>query len=111
MEKAECRSEYFDDILLIEVSGEIDHHSAKILREKIDRELFMYKAKNVYLDLAEVNFMDSSGLGLILGRYTKVTELGGKLKISNPSPEVSKLLKLAGTEKMIQIERFNEKLI
>jgi stage II sporulation protein AA (anti-sigma F factor antagonist) len=92
------------DTLLIKLSGEIDHHSAKAIREEVDKRLYLHCAKNVIIDLSGIEFMDSSGLGLILGRYTKAVELGGKLKLLNPTENVLKILKLAGTEKLIPIE-------
>lgn len=92
-----------DRNLEISVSGEIDHHNARTLRSKIDEKLYYYRPKTVYLDLSSVSFMDSSGLGLILGRFTLARELGGELKIMNPNESVSKILDLAGTSRLIPI--------
>ncbi len=91
--------------LRVEVSGEIDHHTAKALRAKIDESLYYYRSAKIALDLSNVNFMDSSGLGLILGRFTLARELGGELRIIDPSESVMKVLKLAGTSRLIKIER------
>lgn len=101
---AKCETEYFDGILAINLYGDIDHHNAKQLREEIDDNIFLYRAKTVILDLSKIDFMDSSGLGLILGRYAKVTELGSTLIITNPNQGVEKILKLAGTQKLIKIK-------
>ncbi len=98
-----------DGILTIAVSGEIDHHNARTIRSQIDESLYYYRSKNVQLDLSDVTFMDSSGLGLILGRFTLARELGGELKIVDPSENVSKILELAGTGRLIQIE--NSKIV
>ena len=95
---------YESGVLTIRLHGEIDHHSAKGIREQIDRELFYYRAATVILDMAEVSFMDSAGLGLILGRYTKAAELGGMLRLLDPSPDVVRLLELAGCTALIPIE-------
>ncbi len=105
MQGAKCSIEYDEGILIIKISGDIDHHSAKPLREEIDTNLYLYRASTVILDLAGVDFMDSSGLGLILGRYTKINDLGGRLIIANPDDSVAKILALAGTEKLITIKR------
>ena len=104
MKAITCEIKYNDGVLKIRLLGEIDHHSARSVREEIDREIFLRRAKTVLMDLSGIDFMDSSGLGLILGRYTNVNQLGGKLKLANPAKSVMKILELAGTEKMIPIE-------
>ena len=115
MRNAECRIEHDEGILIINISGDIDHHSAKALREEIDTSLYIYRASTVILDLGGVEFMDSSGLGLILGRYTKVNDLGGRLIIANPDECVVRLLTLAGADKLITIKNtggnHNEKAV
>ena len=58
------------DVLTVEILGEIDHHSARPIREEIDRLLYLYRPKEMILSLAHVSFMDSSGLGLLMGRIT-----------------------------------------
>lgn len=93
----------------VAVSGEIDHHNALIIRAKIDEKLYLYRPKTVRLDLSDVSFMDSSGLGLILGRFTLAHELGGELRVVNPSQGVSRILDLAGTSRLITIERGDKK--
>ncbi len=87
------------------ISGEIDHHNARNIRAKIDEKLYLYRPKLVRLDVSNVSFMDSSGLGLILGRFTLARELGGELRVVNPSDGVSRILELAGTSRLITIER------
>ena len=101
MKPAEYSVSYESGVLLIKVSGEIDHHSAKPLRESIDRELFYYRAATVILDLSAISFMDSAGLGLILGRYNRVRELDGTLRLLNPTKEIQRLMELAGADRLI----------
>ncbi len=91
--------------LTITLEGEIDHHSARDLRKKIDELLYYYRPKKAALDLSAVSFMDSSGLGLILGRFTLARELGGELILTDPNESVSKVLELAGTSRLIKIEK------
>lgn len=86
------------------ITGELDHHSVKEMREKIDELLILKRPKSVVFDLSGVSFTDSAGLGLILGRYTRITEYGGKLSLSGVSESFMKILKLAGTDKIIKIE-------
>jgi stage II sporulation protein AA (anti-sigma F factor antagonist) len=91
------------DILNVIIEGDIDHHSAKFIRETIDREIFLARPHVMILELSQVDFMDSSGLGLILGRYTRMREVGGMLKLSNPTPQTVKILALAGVDKLIPV--------
>lgn len=95
--------------LTIKISGEIDHHTARPLRQRIDEALYYYRSAKVVLDLSDVAFMDSSGLGLILGRFTLARELGGELRVINPSESVSRVLELAGTGRLIKIEKTSTK--
>ena len=95
--------------LTVKILGEIDHHSAKMLRERIDEALYYHRSKSVALDLSQVSFMDSSGLGLILGRFTLARELGGVLRVLNPNESVSRVLELAGTGRLIKIETDEKK--
>ena len=91
------------DTLMIEIEGDVDHHTAKYIRSEIDKAIFYYRPKVALLNVGNVDFMDSSGLGLILGRYTSVREVGGILKIVNPSRDIEKILALAGIERLIPI--------
>ena len=94
-----------DGILYIKLSGDIDHHSAKSVRDSVDGLIRENNPAELELDLSAVEFMDSSGLGLVLGRYKKQIETGGKMKIINPTRRVMQILQLAGVEKIIKIER------
>ena len=96
------------DSLIVSLFGELDHHSAIPTRMKIDEALFLYRPKSIVIDIGNVDFMDSSGLGLIMGRYTKAHELGANLIIRNPSARAKKMIALAGLEKMIQIKESEE---
>ncbi|MBQ4591559.1 MAG: STAS domain-containing protein [Clostridia bacterium] len=90
--------------LTVYLEGDIDHHNARTVRSRIDTKIYIQRPEELILDLSRVNFMDSSGLGLILGRYTKAVELGILFKVANPSPQIRKILDLAGTERLIKIE-------
>ena len=97
--------EYSNKTLYVRLKGDIDHHTAKYIREDIDRELYKYQPQTVIIDLSSVEFIDSSGLGLILGRYTKVNMLGGIIKVANPSEKIEEILLMAGVDKLIPIEK------
>ena len=95
---------YENKALTVRILGDIDHHSARGVREKIDYAIFDKKPLIVLLDLSAVDFMDSSGLGLILGRYTVSKDIGAEFKIINPSGNVRRILDLAGIERLMKIE-------
>ncbi len=102
---AEVKFSSTDGELTAMVGGEIDHHGAKEIRESIDRETLAVMPKVLSLDLSGVNFMDSSGLGLILGRYNNTTKLGIGFKVKSPSPSAERIISAAGAERIIKIER------
>ncbi|MBO5744296.1 MAG: anti-sigma factor antagonist [Clostridia bacterium] len=108
MKQAQIICECEGDILSIAIKGEIDHHSAKSIREQMDTEIFCHRKPKVILDLSGIDFMDSSGLGLILGRYTKIKDLGAVLILKDPTQEIIKILKLAGVDKLIKIKTTKE---
>ncbi len=94
------------------LSGEIDHHSAVSIRTAIDKELDRGNATALILDFGAVNFMDSSGLGMIFGRYKKMNSSGGTLKLQNVPKPIERILRMAGVYTIIGISGGgkNEKL-
>lgn len=90
--------------LKIKIRGDIDHHNAKSIREKIDSWIFTKKPTLIILDLSHIEFMDSSGLGLIMGRYNSANEIGSAFVIYKPNYRVKKILELAGIERIITIK-------
>lgn len=97
--------EYRSDIMTAYISDDIDHHRAKSLREAMDERIYSDRPAVFAIDMSKVSFMDSSGLGLILGRFTLCRELGIEFKLTDPSREVERILKLAGTDRLIKIEK------
>ncbi len=87
------------------LEGEIDHHTAAALRMEIDDAIQRNKPKTLKLDFADVTFMDSSGIGLVMGRFRTLQPFGGKLVVSNLSPQVYKIMQLAGLEKIAKISK------
>ena len=94
-----------DGVLEVKLVGEIDHHTAIRIRSDIDELIFSCRPQKTVLDLSEISFMDSSGLGLIMGRYSLMKELGGSLSLRAPTQAVMKILSLAGMERVIKIEK------
>ena len=97
------------DTLVVRVGGEIDHHSAVSVRVGIDEKIAAERPGRVLLELSRVDFMDSSGLGLIMGRYALVQKYGGGFAVLDPSAAVLKIIRLAGMERMITILKTKEK--
>ena len=92
----QVRVAYADGTLTVGIVGEVDHHSARPLREKIDRQLYLYRPRQFRLSLARVNFMDSSGLGLILGRLSLCRELSCPMRLCDVSARAAMLFRMAG---------------
>ena len=92
-------------LLCVYLYGEIDHHSAVALREELDRLLWHERPRRLVLDLSRIEFMDSAGLGLLMGRYRLVKELGGVMALTAPNARVLKILRLAGMERFFEIEQ------
>lgn len=88
--------------LIVRISGDLDLESAPIFRDKIDDALAQYEMINrLVLNMAEVDFVDSSGLGVILGRYKKMRSRGGAMYLMEVSTSVSKVFELSGLFKII----------
>lgn len=92
-----------NEILIAYLTGEVDHHCAAAMRQKIDSAVKEYKPSLLVLDFGDVSFMDSSGIGLIMGRYKLINELGGTLHAVNVSPQAHKVMTLAGLESLATI--------
>lgn len=95
--------EKYKNSLLVEFKGELDHHSTENARKKIDQEYSNHKSKNIILDLRGLTFMDSSGIGLVMGRYKNCIEENGKVVIVNDNNYVDKILKMSGLLKIINV--------
>ncbi|MBE6529586.1 MAG: STAS domain-containing protein [Ruminococcaceae bacterium] len=92
------------EALYIRLSGEIDHHSAVGVRVGIDEKMLSDRPKIVYLDLSSIDFMDSSGLGLIMGRLATANRYGGQLIVLDPSVAAQRMIRLAALDRVIQIQ-------
>ncbi|MBQ4312846.1 MAG: anti-sigma factor antagonist [Clostridia bacterium] len=84
------------DTMTAMLEGEIDHHTARPMRELIDSSAERIRPRLLILDFGGVGFMDSSGIGLIMGRYKLMKELGGAVSVDSMSPSIERMIKLAG---------------
>lgn len=82
------------------LSAEIDHHTARRIRERIDAELFLKKPEILVLDFSGVGFMDSSGLGLILGRCAVAEGIGATVRVVGASDQLLRLIRISGLERV-----------
>ena len=90
------------------ISGEIDHHNAAGLREKIDEAVESAYPEILVLYFGGVSFMDSSGIGLVMGRYKLMKSLSGKVIIQNAPKTIKKVMRMAGIEKLLSGESKKE---
>ncbi|MGE5654088.1 MAG: anti-sigma F factor antagonist [Bacillota bacterium] len=99
----EVNTERVGQSLLVRINGELDHHTADQVRNIIDYELDKEIAKNVVLNLKGLTFMDSSGLGVIMGRYRRVTQNGGKLVACQINPQIRRVFDLSGLPRILTV--------
>ena len=90
--------------LTVYLSGEIDHHNAAALRLEADEAIQLSAAKNIRFDFGDVTFMDSSGIGFILGRYRLADSYGANTEVVNLSGRLYSMMKLAGLEKLVTLK-------
>ena len=97
--------EYCTDkrILTAFLCGEIDHHSARAVREAIDMAIEKHRPALLVLDFSAVTFMDSSGIGLIMGRFKRMQEHKADILVANPTDSIAKLMRLASVERIVRI--------
>ncbi len=93
------------DVVVAYLEGELDHHAAKTIREEIDAAVEANMPTLVVLDFRDITFMDSSGIGLVMGRYKLLSKTGAELAITNPSPHIYKVMQLAGLTRLAKIEK------
>lgn len=96
------------EVLCIRLSGELDHHTATELRDKAARAIESHDIRHIVLNLEHVSFMDSSGLGVILGRYKQIKQVNGEMVVCAISPPIQRLFDMSGLFKIIRLEPTEE---
>jgi len=91
-----------ESILVVTMMGELDHHSAEEVRAKIDDRLDRERINKLILDFSGVSFMDSSGIGVVIGRYKKMIALQGKIYVVNTKSSIKRVFELSGMFKIIK---------
>lgn len=95
------------EVMTAYLSGELDHHSAAAMRTKIDNAAELNMPSLLVLDFTRISFMDSSGIGLVMGRYKNMSRRGAKIHITGTSPQIYKVMRLSGIEKLATIDACN----
>ncbi|UII54707.1 anti-sigma F factor antagonist [Cytobacillus spongiae] len=97
-----------NNVLCIRLSGELDHHTADTLREQATKAIEDFGIRHIILNLEHLSFMDSSGLGVILGRYKQIKTMHGEMVVCAISPAVQRLFEMSGLFKIIRLEATEE---
>ena len=90
------------DALLVRLSGDLDHSAATRVREEMDRLIDETRPRRLLLDLNGLEFMDSSGIGLVIGRYKRMKRHGGSVAVIGPDPRIDKIFKMAGLYQLVE---------
>ncbi len=97
--------------LLIRITEEVDHHSTERLRRKMDNEITRYMPRKVVLDFEGVSFMDSAGIGMIIGRYKTANLLGGTVEMKNVKPSIKKIFEMSGLLRLVPIRDVDQEAV
>jgi stage II sporulation protein AA (anti-sigma F factor antagonist) len=89
--------------LIVSIESELDHHWAEYAKNKIDSELLKSNNRNLIFDFSKVSFMDSAGIGIIMGRYKNVKALKGNTALINVSPRISKIFEMSGVFQYVEL--------
>ena len=92
-----------DRLLIVKLKEEIDHHVAEKIRRKVDYEIQRYLPKKVIFDFSSVNFMDSAGIGMIIGRYKLISMFGAIMEIHNVCIQIQKILQMSGVTNLVKV--------
>lgn len=92
----QIKSKIYNFTLYVMISGELDEHTALYTRNKLDEIFSKIDFKQIIIDLSELDFMDSTGIGVLIGRYKKMKDKGVSIFICNPSTHAEKIFKMTG---------------
>lgn len=98
------RVEEREGVLVAWLSGELDHHAADDVRRELDTALTRRPARKLVLDMSRLTFMDSSGIGVVLGRYKRMKESGGRMAVRGLSDKMDRIMRLAGIYSVVDRE-------
>jgi stage II sporulation protein AA (anti-sigma F factor antagonist) len=101
MRKLPMHTKIQNHVLTVRLTGELDHHSATEIREKTDKTYERSHCKHVLFDFTDVDFMDSSGIGLMIGRYKNAEKRGGKVAAVNMNSQLERIFNMSGLQKIV----------
>lgn len=107
----ETKYEVRGGILIVYLSGELDQHLVDKLREQMDRYLLLGHMEHVVFDFTDVDFMDSSGVGMVIGRYRQVQRMGGAVYILHANQAINRILKMSGILKIVKVKESLEEIL
>ncbi|MCU9613764.1 anti-sigma F factor antagonist [Caldibacillus lycopersici] len=96
------------NVLCVRLSGELDHHTADQVRDQVSTTIEKHDIRYLVMNLENLMFMDSSGLGVILGRYKQIKQRNGEMVVCAVSPPVERLFNMSGLFKIIRLEPTEE---
>ncbi len=99
------KSEYLkeDKLLILEITEEIDHHTTEKIKRRADYEIERFMPRKTIFDFNSVTFMDSAGIGMLIGRYKMAKMFGGTIEIKNVKPNIKRILEMCGVLKLVPI--------
>ncbi len=92
-----------DKLLILEITEEIDHHTTEKIRRKADYEIERCMPERTIFDFNKVTFMDSAGIGMLIGRYKLAKMFGGSVEMINVKPSIKKIFEMCGIQKIIKV--------
>lgn len=95
--------------LTIQIEGELDHHTSNQVKEELDKVIEDISIQNLVFDFKDLYFMDSSGIGVILGRYKIINKRQGTIYIKNVNPHINKILDVSGLYNIVKMIYNNDK--
>ena len=98
-----CKYIQEDKLLLLQITEEIDHHFVEEIKRRADYEITRYMPRKVVFDFNKVTFMDSAGIGMLIGRYKICKMLGSTIEMINVKPSIRKVFEMSGVLKIVPI--------
>ena len=98
-----------EESMTAKINGDIDHHTAGEIRTEIDMAIADHKPHMLYIDFSGVSFMDSSGIGLIMGRFKQMQLIDGELKVVGASTQLKKVMRIAGLDRLAVVDNGGRK--
>ncbi|WP_028987302.1 anti-sigma F factor antagonist [Thermicanus aegyptius] len=100
-----------DKVFVVRLKGELDHHTANDLRQTLGEKIERHGFTHLILNLRDLTFMDSSGLGVLMGRYKQISAKKGEMFVCSMNPTIYRILELAGLFKILTVKETEEEVL